>query len=637
MELPSNTLLHNGKYRIIQKIGQGGFGIAYKANQVSLNRIVCIKEFFFSDLCERADDSFNMKIISTSLEKLKLIDTFKKKFIKEAKRLAEFQHPNIVQVMDVFEENNTAYFVMEYLEGGSLEDLIRLDGALSEHKTKELILPIIDALNTVHVKGLLHLDIKPSNIMLRKNQTPVLIDFGISKYMEVGNQNTNTTAPIGYSDGYSPIEQSSFGSSITDFTKATDIYSLCATIYKMATGITPPIPHQIITNGLKSPKDLKPVLSANFNSTIVKGLSIKVADRQQTCSQLRKEFGELKKDSTTTLQTKIEISEPKPTTANAYFTRAETKRKEKKFNEAILDYTEAIKLKNTDEDFYFYRALCYHELKNYKAAIKDYSKVIDINPKENAAFYNRGLVFREQNQNENAINDYYKAFEIKQTDKYFDEWFSLAKYINNKSILDNFLKKDWPNKGEVYILRGKLFLKNNEREKAKEDFSMAEKYGSKILANSLLKSITWKSPQIINYHIILILSNIILLCSTYYVFSKEVFIDEEKWHWTVIPMIFSIFYSFFASFPHWDAKAKLHINTESGFQKVEKIIYSFINVYLLLLISYFIYRVLTTPDGSIAENRVILTLITSIFMIFPIYSLYLIWSKSKKRNIQELD
>jgi serine/threonine protein kinase len=298
MELPSNTTLQAGKYKIIRKIGQGGFGIAYKANHVPLNRTVCIKEFFYSDFCERAKNSLEMSIISSSKDKIKLVDTFKTKFIKEAKRLATFHHTNIVQVTDVFEENNTAYFVMEYLEGDSLEELIRRDGAVSERKAKEIILPIIDGLDVVHANGLLHLDIKPANIMLRKDQTPVLIDFGISKYMDtgIGNQNTTTTAPIGYSEGYSPIEQSSFGSNVANFTQATDIYSLCATMYKMVTGVTPPIPNQIIIHGLKSPKEIKTDISENFNVAILKGLSIKITDRHQTCFYLKNAIGQIDKN-----------------------------------------------------------------------------------------------------------------------------------------------------------------------------------------------------------------------------------------------------------------------------------------------------------------------------------------------------
>jgi len=291
MELPSNTILQNGKYKIVKKIGQGGFGIAYRAYHQGLQTEVCIKEFFYSDLCERVKDSSQVTIISASDDKIRLVDSLKKKFTKEAQRLARFQHPNIVLVTDNFEENNTAYFVMEFLDGGSLEDLIKRDGAMSEQKAKSLILPIIDSMDAVHKKDLLHLDIKPANIMLRQNLSPVLIDFGISKYLEIANVNT-TTAPIGISKGFAPLEQ--YGGSISDFSKATDIYSLCATIYNMVTGITPPEPLQMINSGFKTPRELRPQLTENFNAAILKGLATKAVDRQQSISQLMDEINQIK-------------------------------------------------------------------------------------------------------------------------------------------------------------------------------------------------------------------------------------------------------------------------------------------------------------------------------------------------------
>lgn len=287
MHLQSGTLLQGGKYKIIEKIGQGGFGIVYKAFHESLQSNVCIKEFFFSDLCERAKKSSKITIISSSADKIQLVDSLKKKFIKEAQRLAQFQNPHIIHVMDNFEENNTAYFVMEYIEGGSLEDLINRTGAISEEKAKKIILPIIDALEAVHNKGLLHLDIKPANILLRNDQSAILIDFGISKYMEMAGNQT-TTAPIGLSKGYAPLEQ--YGGTIADFSKATDVYSICATLYRMVTGVIPPEPLQIHTNGIKSPNELNPQISLKFSNAILKGLSIKAIERPQNMSELKNQL-----------------------------------------------------------------------------------------------------------------------------------------------------------------------------------------------------------------------------------------------------------------------------------------------------------------------------------------------------------
>lgn len=629
MELAPGTLLQAGKYKIIEKLGQGGFGIAYGAYHQNLKRDVCIKEFFYSDLCERSQNSLDVTIITKSAEKLSQVNSFKKKFTKEAQRLAKFQHPNIVQVTDTFEENNTAYFVMEYLQGGSLEDLLSRKGVLSEQKTKEIILPLVDALDTIHKTDLLHLDIKPANIMLRNNQTPVLIDFGISKYIELAGGVT-TTAPVGISKGYAPLEQ--YGGNISHFSKATDIYSLCATMYKMVTGQAPLEPLQMVTSGLKSPRDINPEISIHFNETIIKGLSLKTTDRHQSMSKLRLAMGESKKDQKTSDLTVVEISEPVLQTAVAYFKRAENKRINKQYKDAVKDYTEAIKKNSKIDDYFFYRAMCYSELGIQREAIGDYSTAIKLNSNNGAAFNNRGVCYEELNRSEDAINDFYEAFELDQDDLYFNNWINIVKSSNVTTTLDKYLNHAWPNKDKVYFKRGKILFENGKLTEGREDIIKSKELGN-TEANEWLKSNSWKSSEILNPVIVLVVSNIIAVISTFFVFSNDISLsDSEKWHWTLIPMIISIFFSYYKSYPHIEASAKLHVYTEPSFQQVEKLIYSFINIYLLLLISYLLYYYIYIEEGG-----VVLTTFISVFVVFPIYSLYLIWSKSKKRNIQYIN
>jgi serine/threonine protein kinase len=655
MELPSNTLLQNGKYKIIKKIGQGGFGIAYKAYAEHLKKDVCVKEFFFSDLCERAKDSSNVTIISSYVDKINRVNSFKKKFIKEAQRLAQFQHPNIVQVTDVFEENNTAYYVMEYLDGGSFEDLIKQYGALSEQRAKELILPIIDALEIVHKANLLHLDINPKNIMLRRNQSPVLIDFGISKYLEdgSGNQNTKTTSSIGYSEGYSPIEQSSFGSSIADFTKATDIYSICATIYKMVTGFTPPTPNQIITNGLKSPKEIKSNLSANFNAAIVTGMSIKAIERPQTCFQLRKMFGESIKDTPTMIQTIVEPIEPKPTTAIDYFKRAEIKREGKKFNDAIVDYTEAIKLKSSDTAYYFNRAVCYNELKKYDEAIKDYIKVIELNPKEAAAYNNRGCCYSALAQkkeaeaykngvfcyeaivpNIEASSNFYQAYEISQEELYFNNWISAMEKSPNIYTLNDYISKFTYKKDKVLFLRGKYKFGLGKRDNGIEDLNSAKDLGNND-AIELLKSTKWYTPKIFISFILLFLSNILLSISLILNLINPIAIEIAGIEAKTILALSCIpcgLFSLLSSVPftnHGRLKEILHSKTSLWFQFIEKINLSVIFFILGLLISYVMFTLIMNYNNN---NKGIFSVLI-VFLVFgamsliPYYGLRYIWKK----------
>ena len=160
---------------------------------------------------------------------------FKDKLKKERKIISRLSHPNIVGILDIFEENNTAYLVMEYIEGESLKDKIMRLGKLDEHTTMKYANQICSALTKIHSKRTLHLDIKPSNILIDEDDNVQIIDFGISKQYDEKAQETSNT-PIGVSTGYSPIEQ--YGT-LKSFSPPTDIYALGATLYTMLTGQTP--------------------------------------------------------------------------------------------------------------------------------------------------------------------------------------------------------------------------------------------------------------------------------------------------------------------------------------------------------------------------------------------------------------
>ena len=182
MQLTNGTELKRGDYRIIDVLGQGGFGITYLALQVKLNRKVAIKEFFMKDLCNRDDDGSHVSVGSAGSKDL--VERFKQKFLKEAGLIASFDNANIIRIHDVFEENGTAYYVMEYLEGKSLKALVDESGALPEDVAVKYIRQVAEALKEVHENNLLHLDVKPANIMLDKKGNAVLIDFGISKHYD---------------------------------------------------------------------------------------------------------------------------------------------------------------------------------------------------------------------------------------------------------------------------------------------------------------------------------------------------------------------------------------------------------------------------------------------------------------------
>ena len=234
MQLKPGTLLQGGKYRIEKVLGQGGFGITYRAYDMSMETDVAIKEFFMKDFCNRSADDSSVSV--PSLGSVEMVDRYRSKFLLEARRLFKFNHRNIVRVFSVFEENGTAYYVMEYLSGGSLKDRI-LQGGLPEPDALNYIHQVCDALSYIHDKGIAHLDVKPANIMFRDDKDIVLIDFGISKhYDESGGQTSST--PVGVSEGYTPVEQYRQGG-VSRFSASTDIYSLGATLYKLLSGVTP--------------------------------------------------------------------------------------------------------------------------------------------------------------------------------------------------------------------------------------------------------------------------------------------------------------------------------------------------------------------------------------------------------------
>ena len=241
------SYLQNGKYRIIGMLGQGGFGITYLAVQSGLERKVAIKEFFMKDFCNR-DGSTSHVTLGTEGSR-ETVARFREKFLKEARNIARLNHPHIVRIYDIFEENGTAYYVMEYAEGGSLADLVKSKGRLSESEATGYILQIAEALAYIHSKKINHLDVKPANILLNELNEAILIDFGLSKQYDALTGGQTSTTPVGISEGYAPMEQYKQGG-VSEFSPETDIYALGATYFKLLTGKTPPSASDVNEDGV---------------------------------------------------------------------------------------------------------------------------------------------------------------------------------------------------------------------------------------------------------------------------------------------------------------------------------------------------------------------------------------------------
>lgn len=277
--LLTNSVLQDGRYQILGILGQGGFGITYLARQTILGRKVAIKEFFMKELCDR-NEATSQVILGTKACR-ETVDRFREKFIKEAQSIAAMSHPNIVRIIDVFEENGTAYYVMDYLANGSLLDMVNRQGALAEDAGKEYILQIAGALEYVHQRSMNHLDVKPSNIMISDSGEAILIDFGLSKQYDAETGGQTSATPVGISEGFAPMEQYKQGG-VGEFSPQTDIYALGATLFKLLTGQTPPSASDITEDGV--PVDMLRTrgVSQDTINVILKAMETRKKDRMQT-------------------------------------------------------------------------------------------------------------------------------------------------------------------------------------------------------------------------------------------------------------------------------------------------------------------------------------------------------------------
>ena len=240
--LPIGTILH-GEYRIEQYLASGGFVNTYLVRILSLDCLCLVKEFFIKNINDREKDQLTVSVSNHSNQ-----ITFEKqlqKFKKEAQRLYRIKHPNVVRVLALFEENGTAYYVMDYIAGESLSQRLKRMGTLPENEVLQYTRSLIETLHSLHNQAptsIYHLDIKPANIMLSDEGEVILIDFGASKNVDP-ETGVTSNSELAYTRGFAPPEQ--MEGSIERFGPWTDFYALGATIYNLLSGKTPPVPSAI--------------------------------------------------------------------------------------------------------------------------------------------------------------------------------------------------------------------------------------------------------------------------------------------------------------------------------------------------------------------------------------------------------
>ena len=239
--LKVGTILR-GIYRIDSYLSSGGFGNTYVATNVEFEERVAIKEFFMKGVTQRDDNQTTVSVSNTDNHNSFLEQ--REKFKKEARRIRQLNNPHIVRVHDLFEENGTAYYVMDYVDGENLSDRLKRTGKpMTEDEVNQILPQILDALKSIHDAGIWHLDLKPANIMIDKSGNVKLIDFGASKQLNTQKGGATTSTAISYTNGYAPREQ--MEQNYDKFGPWTDIYALGATLYNLLTNKRPPLPTDI--------------------------------------------------------------------------------------------------------------------------------------------------------------------------------------------------------------------------------------------------------------------------------------------------------------------------------------------------------------------------------------------------------
>lgn len=276
-QLAVGTTLYGGKYVIERVIGEGGFGITYFARHTVLtHQCYAIKEFFISGKCARDTQHHTLSLIDITPEDFQ---RFRSRFVDEARTLSTLEHVGIVKVVDIFDDNNTSYIVMSFIEGETLQKKVEKGGKLPYDVAVNYIAQLSEAIAYVHSKHILHRDIKPDNVMITPDNRVVLIDFGSARQF-VNDEVQRQTAIL--TQGYAPPEQYVATSRKGNYT---DIYALGAVLYYAVTGCRPIDSAGRSIERMPEPRELTPSLPNDANRTIMKAMQLRPEARHQSAEE----------------------------------------------------------------------------------------------------------------------------------------------------------------------------------------------------------------------------------------------------------------------------------------------------------------------------------------------------------------
>lgn len=306
VELSAGTILNN-RFQVDKVLGVGGFGITYLGHHIDLGYKCAIKEYFISGKCVRQADGLSVGYQGISDAKY---EKYRTRFLDEARTLVKVKNRHVVSVLDVFEANNTAYIVMEFIEGINLQEKVRRKGALKYPLAVNYIAQLAEAIECCHQQHVLHRDIKPDNVMITPDDRVVLIDFGSARDF-VNDEVQQHTAIL--TQGYAPIEQYTSTSKKGNYT---DIYSLGGVFYYAVTAKKPMDATDRMLSEMPSPKSFVPDLPEAAENTIMKAMQMKPEDRYQTVAEFMDDL--VGKQVTAEVKGEKAIGDPKPSKTHKF-------------------------------------------------------------------------------------------------------------------------------------------------------------------------------------------------------------------------------------------------------------------------------------------------------------------------------
>ena len=452
--LPLGTTLHHGKFSVGRVLGEGGFGITYKGAHRELQRPVAIKELFPVALSAVRTGT---RISVPSAHR----DDFRRaqdSALEEARIIAGFRSPHIVDVYDMFRENGTAYIVMEYLDGPTLETRLRKTGLLSADEARHLALNLCEALEEMHGRNLLHRDIKPANIVWLPDDRTVLIDFGSARTFHTGRTVRHTRI---LTEAYAAPEQYS---QHARFGPYTDLFCLGATLYHALTGAPPTdAVGRLQGRNIAFPADLEEAL----RTALQRALELQVKARPQTVADFRRcllgtEAGPAPgaASGSPPAPDAVAASRPAPDqdAAIAYFNQGYAQGELGRHAEAIAAYDQALRLDPDNAAAYFNRGLARSHLGRHAESVADYSQALRLDPDNAAAYFNRGYDQGQLGRHAQAVADYDQALRLNPNDAvaYFNRGLAkkrLDRHADAIADYDQALRLD-PDNAAAYFNRG---------------------------------------------------------------------------------------------------------------------------------------------------------------------------------------